>query len=615
MATNHRIPWYIDMWKTLLIAVVLFTSAYTTIHAQSNCKPFFEISCAGASANGVNSVYLQGDGNEINDPSITCSSVSIHDKKNAFSVTLSPGETYEIDVTVQYFSGYRAAAFIYANNGWQLVGSSNSPSAFGGVIPTFDIDIPAGLAGSGVLRVLAVSGGLFGGPIVWEACGNYGAGSGVDYTVNVAAYDCPTLGTNIGDACDDDGNGNEGMTNIYCECVPAIPYGCENPFRFPSQTILASSEIKQISSCSFNSDYTEIGGVVTGQSYKFTSFDNSSGVHGYITLRSGTPGGYVVAAGFSPLTLTATSDDNLFVHFNSNASCGTNSNCLVTTVQCTTCGIQVPGCTDPTSCNYNPAATIDDGSCEVGFWYIPTVNGSAGSPAILACDDDVAPDGYILAESQDCVISVIANDSWCFTNSFDFYCTSAYNECLYDCPLLTGNIGDSCDDGDAATHNDLINDNCQCVGTPVGTTLNGTVVWNSNCGERDATVKLYVPNTATLVASYDVSIQADGSFSIPGVETGTFDVIVNVDKYLAKGIKNVVITAGANNLAVGAIIPGDLNNDGFVNFTDFTILATALSSDTFNPVGDLNCDGFVNFTDFTILSNSMGEEGDTAPLQ
>ena len=146
-------------------------------------------------------------------------------------------------------------------------------------------------------------------------------------------------------------------------------------------------------------------------------------------------------------------------------------------------------------------------------------------------------------------------------------------------------------------------------------TLNGTVAWNSSCGERDATVKLYVPGTAVLVASYDVSIQANGSFSIPGVETGTFDVIVKVDRYLAKGMKNVVITTGANNLAVGAIIPGDLNNDGFVNFTDFTILATALSSDTFNPVGDLNCDGFVNFTDFTILSNSMGEEGDTAPLQ
>ena len=139
MIIKNRIPWCDLMWKTLMVAGLFFNFTFTTAYAQVNCTPFFEISCAGASANGVHSVYLQGEGDEINDPLIACSTVSIHDKTNLFSVTLVPGATYEIEVSVQYFSGYRAAAFIYANGGWQLVGSSNSPSASGGVIPVWSL--------------------------------------------------------------------------------------------------------------------------------------------------------------------------------------------------------------------------------------------------------------------------------------------------------------------------------------------------------------------------------------------------------------------------------------------------------------------------------------------
>jgi 2',3'-cyclic-nucleotide 2'-phosphodiesterase (5'-nucleotidase family) len=36
-----------------------------------------------------------------------------------------------------------------------------------------------------------------------------------------------------------------------------------------------------------------------------------------------------------------------------------------------------------------------------------------------------------------------------------------------NCPTLFGKIGDSCDDGDPNTINDLLNASCQCVGTPV----------------------------------------------------------------------------------------------------------------------------------------------------
>ena len=38
---------------------------------------------------------------------------------------------------------------------------------------------------------------------------------------------------------------------------------------------------------------------------------------------------------------------------------------------------------------------------------------------------------------------------------------------VFDCPELFADIGDTCDDGDAATENDMISENCECEGTPV----------------------------------------------------------------------------------------------------------------------------------------------------
>jgi len=38
---------------------------------------------------------------------------------------------------------------------------------------------------------------------------------------------------------------------------------------------------------------------------------------------------------------------------------------------------------------------------------------------------------------------------------------------VYDCPVFMANIGDSCMDGDDCTESDVYNSNCECVGTPI----------------------------------------------------------------------------------------------------------------------------------------------------
>ncbi|MDO5656560.1 MAG: pre-peptidase C-terminal domain-containing protein [Flavobacteriaceae bacterium] len=38
---------------------------------------------------------------------------------------------------------------------------------------------------------------------------------------------------------------------------------------------------------------------------------------------------------------------------------------------------------------------------------------------------------------------------------------------IYDCPELNANIGDACDDGDDTTENDVVTEDCACLGTPI----------------------------------------------------------------------------------------------------------------------------------------------------
>ncbi|NEN25898.1 hypothetical protein G3O08_20615, partial [Cryomorpha ignava] len=151
-----------------------------------------------------------------------------------------------------------------------------------------------------------------------------------------------------------------------------------------------------------------------------------------------------------------------------------------------------------------------------------------------------------------------------------------------------------------------------------GAALNGTVNWNSSCGDRDGTVRLYTPNTATLIETYNITVAADGTFSIADLPTGTYDVIVKIQGYLAKGVQDVVIAAGANSLAVGAIKNGNINNDGAVNIFDVSLINaafnTSVGNPAYNPLADLNCDGNINIFDISILNASFNQSGATAPL-
>jgi hypothetical protein len=131
-------------------------------------------------------------------------------------------------------------------------------------------------------------------------------------------------------------------------------------------------------------------------------------------------------------------------------------------------------------------------------------------------------------------------------------------------------------------------------------------------------VSVYEPGTNTLVGSYPVTVQADGTFNTSTVPTGTYDIIVKVQGYLAKGFQDVAIALGPNALAVGAITNGDVNNNNGINIQDVSTLNAAFGSvvgaPNYNFLANLNCDNGVNIVDVSILNAGFGQTGAVAPL-
>lgn len=101
-------------------------------------------------------------------------------------------------------------------------------------------------------------------------------------------------------------------------------------------------------------------------------------------------------------------------------------------------------------------------------WYIDTDNDGAGDPAtsMEACEQ---PDGYVDNSNDECPedgSKIIGGYCGCGVPDTDSD-EDGIVDCLDPCPFLAGlDNGDSCDDGDANTGNDLVVD-CECVGTPI----------------------------------------------------------------------------------------------------------------------------------------------------
>lgn len=106
---------------------------------------------------------------------------------------------------------------------------------------------------------------------------------------------------------------------------------CNNGSSYTSVAAPASGVITTIATDQWQTEYGTITGVVAGATY-ISSYNNLGGSVAYITVRSGSSGGAVVASGFAPLEWTAVVAGNHYVHYNTNAACGTASTGRTSTI-------------------------------------------------------------------------------------------------------------------------------------------------------------------------------------------------------------------------------------------------------------------------------------------
>ncbi len=124
-----------------------------------------------------------------------------------------------------------------------------------------------------------------------------------------------------------------------------------------------------ITTCAFAGEFSTVTGCTAGSTYRF---DATGGASNFITIRQGTSGGTVLGFGAPPLNVVCTVSGSLFIHYNTNASCGTDGSCHTGTVQCLSC----PSPPDP-------CLTI--GSIPACATNVTSVHNGAGAWSITAC--------------------------------------------------------------------------------------------------------------------------------------------------------------------------------------------------------------------------------------
>jgi hypothetical protein len=111
-------------------------------------------------------------------------------------------------------------------------------------------------------------------------------------------------------------------------------------------------------------------------------------------------------------------------------------------------GVTVEGCTALDACNFNPDATVDDGSC--------VLPGDACDDGNFFTENDVYT-AECVCEGQPLLFSGCTNPLACNFNS---------SAIIDDGSCYV--VGESCDDGNVFTVDDVYTADCECLGTDVG---------------------------------------------------------------------------------------------------------------------------------------------------
>lgn len=184
------------------------------------------------------------------------------------------------------------------------------------------------------------------------------------------------------------------------------------------------------------------------------------------------------------------------------------------------CSCDLPGvlgCTDPTACNYDASATVDDGTCLMN-----DCEGTCGGAAIAgaACTDINGNTGIYAADCS-CDLTGIAGCTDTNACNFDSNATIDDGTCLFnDCEGICGGValpGETCTDanGNQSTYEA----DCSC---PVcEEEISGAIVVSTpDCDVSGINITIIAADGTSITATTDV----DGNFVVPGgpFQCGTY---------------------------------------------------------------------------------------------
>jgi hypothetical protein len=325
-------------------------------------------------------------------------------------------------------------------------------------------------------------------------------GSVVSFAVQGTNWVAPVSGTyyahfSTNSSC---GTASSCRTTTVVTVTGAGASGCLHTSSFGSATINPSGGTVTISTCSFAGEYSTVFGAVAGQTLRFTSSVGSD----YITVRSGSPSGPIVAQGTTPLVFVNTFTGTLYPHWSLSSACGTSSTCRTTTVQCTSCTPSIPNdacagsilvSVPSTTSGSTVGATPDSepacglGTASNGVWY--RFVGTGGIVDVNTCTG-TSYDSQLAVYTGACgaLTCIAGNDDNCGLSSRVTLCTSAgtvYYVRVFGFSTASGTFGLTITPGTAVVTISSLTPTClggasqSLFGTPAGGTFSGPGVSGS----------------------------------------------------------------------------------------------------------------------------------------
>ncbi|NQU66899.1 MAG: T9SS type A sorting domain-containing protein [Candidatus Marinimicrobia bacterium] len=339
----------------------------------------------------------------------------------------------------------------------------------------------------------------------------------------------------------------------------------------------------------------------------------------HITVELTVPAGLTTGTYSDVLTLTATSQSDGNV---------TNSDAVTTTVEVT----DIPGCTNSSACNYNPDATVDDGSC-LSLDCAGDCGGSAALDECGVCGGDNSscadcagvPNGSSVVD--DCGVCGGDNSS-CADCAGIPYGPNSADECgVCDSDLSNDNVDMDCAGVCYGTAHDDICGNCVEGTTGIDPCTGQTSLYFGDVDYANQTIEIRLTNESDLYGFQFQISGASGIIDFSGTSGGSSDQA------------GFTVDMGGDDIFLGfsydavTIPPGDgvlttLSFDG-CGFTELCIVAPEMAGVgpiilpvevgeciSFGPVvGDVNIDGSIDVLDVAVVVGIIFGEVDPTDCQ